>query len=44
MSKEKWPFDQASRYDLSEVLEQLDSENIDAYGLVEWEDSDWDHS
>ncbi len=23
---------------------QLDSEDIDAYGLVESEDSDWDHS
>ncbi len=23
---------------------QLDSEDIDAYGLVEWEGSDWDHS
>ncbi len=38
-SKEKWPFD--NRYkifvdNLSEVLGQLDSENIDAYSLVEW--------
>ncbi len=26
------------------VLVQPDSENTDVYGLVEWEDSDWDHS
>ena len=34
-----------SSYDnLSEALVQLDSEDIDAYGLVESEGSDWDHS
>ncbi len=31
-------------HDLSEALVQLDSEDIDAYGLVESEGSDWDHS
>ena len=28
-------------HDLSEALVQLDSEDIDAYGLVESEESDW---
>ena len=32
------------QYNVREVLGKLESENIDAYGLVESEGSDWAHS